>query len=225
MIIYCITNLINNKKYIGQTHKPIEERFKRHCWKSEHTKNMPISLSIRKYGKEFFKIECLSVHTTQQELDTAEINAVLAYNTFCPNGYNLRAGNARGITSEITKQRISNSNKGKKASIETKKKLSISHTGYKMKQETKDKLSSLNKGKKGSELCYQRARESLQKEYDFIDPNGNKIHIINMKRFCKENLLSPSKMCEVSTGKRSSYKGWKVVQNLCVRAFGVCVLE
>jgi hypothetical protein len=29
--IYCITNDINNKQYIGKTEKSIEERFREHC--------------------------------------------------------------------------------------------------------------------------------------------------------------------------------------------------
>lgn len=33
--IYCITNVINSKKYIGKTTSTIEERFKEHCLDSK----------------------------------------------------------------------------------------------------------------------------------------------------------------------------------------------
>ena len=40
MIIYKITNLVNNKVYIGQTTLTIEERFKTH-WKDANRKDRP----------------------------------------------------------------------------------------------------------------------------------------------------------------------------------------
>ena len=33
--IYCITNVINSKKYVGKTTSTIEERFKEHCLDSK----------------------------------------------------------------------------------------------------------------------------------------------------------------------------------------------
>lgn len=41
--IYCITNLINEKRYVGKTTQSIEERFKEHCRDSikEREKNRP----------------------------------------------------------------------------------------------------------------------------------------------------------------------------------------
>ena len=51
--IYCIENLINNKKYIGQS-KNIYRRWKQHIKDSE-IKQLPLYKSIRKYGIENFK--------------------------------------------------------------------------------------------------------------------------------------------------------------------------
>lgn len=57
--IYKITNLINNKVYIGYTTKSLKERFKQHCNRNVCNIKMPIVSAIQKYGKENFKIELL----------------------------------------------------------------------------------------------------------------------------------------------------------------------
>lgn len=56
MIIYKITNLINNKIYIGLTTCSLKERWNnhRHCVKSDPRH---LYCSMRKYGIENFKIE------------------------------------------------------------------------------------------------------------------------------------------------------------------------
>lgn len=53
--IYKITNLINNKVYIGQSNNP-ERRFKQHCCNCEFS---IISLSIKKYGKNNFSLKII----------------------------------------------------------------------------------------------------------------------------------------------------------------------
>lgn len=209
-LIYKITNKLNNKSYIGQTHKSLEIRWKRHCWQSEYKKNMPICLAIKKYGKENFSVEEITQCSSQKELDEKEIFYVNIFNTFSPHGYNLKAGQARGICSEETKKKISESNKGKKVTDETKRKLSDSHKGYKVKQETKEKLSKINKGKIPPKHVAEAAIKHHQKDYIITFPDGLKIEITNMKLFCKNNNLSESSMCLVAKGKQNNHKGFKV---------------
>ena len=55
MIIYKITNLINNKIYIGQTKGSIESRWYYHLRDSKNA-TKGIDAAIRKYGKEDLKI-------------------------------------------------------------------------------------------------------------------------------------------------------------------------
>lgn len=58
MIIYKITNLINNKVYIGLTTKSLTYRWSRHLTEGRNLKNQkPLYRAIRKYGKGNFQIE------------------------------------------------------------------------------------------------------------------------------------------------------------------------
>ena len=50
--IYKITNIINNKSYIGQSAN-IERRFKEHCYKG-YRSGIMLDIAIKKYGKENF---------------------------------------------------------------------------------------------------------------------------------------------------------------------------
>ena len=57
--IYCITNLINNKRYVSKTTSTIEDRWKIHCQDSrkDRCKKRPLYSAFNKYGLENFKIE------------------------------------------------------------------------------------------------------------------------------------------------------------------------
>lgn len=54
--IYKITNKINNKVYIGQTSKTIEERFQRHLSLARQKVNRYLYDAINYYGKDNFEI-------------------------------------------------------------------------------------------------------------------------------------------------------------------------
>ena len=99
MLIYKITNNINNKCYIGQTIKTPEERWKEHKQHAfgTHTNDVNKSLykAIRKYGIENFSFEVLQNNIeTYEQLDKAEIYWIDFYNSFV-KGYNETFGGQR----------------------------------------------------------------------------------------------------------------------------------
>ena len=107
--VYCITNLINNKKYIGITSRNINIRFQEHC---THRQTL-IYDAVQKYGKENFKIEILENNIQKSDIDKRERYFIKFYNTLVPNGYNLSTG---GISNkdlnEETRKRLSEMNMG-----------------------------------------------------------------------------------------------------------------
>ena len=88
MWIYKITNIQNNKVYIGQTIRPIEQRFHRHL--SDALNNIldtHFARAIRKYGKDSFIIEEIDNAQTQDELNQKEQYWIRYYNSV-KEGYN-----------------------------------------------------------------------------------------------------------------------------------------
>ena len=61
--IYCFTNLINNKKYIGSTTQNPNIRFNQHIYNATHENahqyNYPLYSAMRKYGLKNFTFEIL----------------------------------------------------------------------------------------------------------------------------------------------------------------------
>ena len=96
MIIYCITNKINNKQYIGSTINKPNIRFNQHKCAAYNEKNLtkyqyPLYQAFRKYGLENFSFEVLENFydsITEEQLRRIEKDYISKYNTLCPNGYN-----------------------------------------------------------------------------------------------------------------------------------------
>lgn len=90
--IYKITNLINNKIYIGKTNRTIEERFKEHCneYKKERSEKRPLYNAMNKYGIENFKIEQIEECSLEESSDR-ESYWIEYYGSF-KYGYNATTG-------------------------------------------------------------------------------------------------------------------------------------
>lgn len=97
--IYKITNLINNKIYIGYTKKSLEERLRYHFYYAKHGK-LPLSYAIKKYGKENFKIELIEESENDSYIHKErEKYWIDRLNSRNPKiGYNVAAGGDGGDT-------------------------------------------------------------------------------------------------------------------------------
>lgn len=91
--IYCFTNLINGKKYIGSTIQEPNIRYNQHIYnathKNAHQYNYPLYQAIRKYGIENFSFSILlEQNCTEQEIRLIEKDYIKKENTLSPFGYN-----------------------------------------------------------------------------------------------------------------------------------------
>ena len=88
IFIYKITNTVNNKVYIGQSIRPIEQRFKRHINDAINNKlDTHFARAIRKYGADNFVIEQIDSASSQDELNQKEQYWIRFYNSTV-DGYN-----------------------------------------------------------------------------------------------------------------------------------------
>ena len=112
--LYKITNLLNNKNYIGVTNRNPEERFAEH--KKPSSKSF-ISKAIQSDGVENFSFEVLLANIENKDISNLECEYIKKYNSLLPNGYNADLGGIKYHKhSNYIKQIISKKGKGNKNS-------------------------------------------------------------------------------------------------------------
>lgn len=119
--IYKITNLSNNKIYIGQAvshilnhkrYRPYgyEGRFRCHiseAFSSKKNQSHYLNNAIRKYDVSGFAVELIEYCLIENANDR-EIHYIKEYNSLFPNGYNLKNGGSVFTHSDESKKRVSN---------------------------------------------------------------------------------------------------------------------
>lgn len=98
MIVYKITNTINDKVYIGVTKNTLQQRWNKHLHDCNYGSQNLLYRAMRKYGYVNFKIEEIDTSaTTLQELANLERFYIKEYNSLDPDlGYNSIEGNYLG---------------------------------------------------------------------------------------------------------------------------------
>lgn len=96
--IYKITNLINNKVYIGQS-IDIKQRWYNHLHHHQRFKDLPLYRAFKKYGITNFTFNIIE-ECNIQDLDEREKYWIQYYNSY-NNGYNMTTGGQGTHNTEI----------------------------------------------------------------------------------------------------------------------------
>ena len=198
-IVYKIVCTVNNKVYIGQTNKTLEERLKRHfkASREERTKNVKFYRAIRKYGESNFNIFLIEEVNNQEELNEREFYWINKYNSVV-EGYNSKAskGKCGGDTltnhwnKEAISQKIRESKLGDKNPMRVNGGLRGERNGM--------------YGKRGSEVASARKCASVNKNTYEVKEFECLSHL--KKYFNVTTLGMVSSRCAGKT--KSDYNGW-----------------
>lgn len=131
--IYCVTNKISGKCYVGQTTRPIEFRWRQHCSKTGSA--TLLGKAVLKYGKDSFSVDQLATASSREELNAKEVFFIQLMSARDRHiGYNLAEGGGvvYRVLSDLHKARIGASNKVVKRgplSEEQRSKIGAAHKG------------------------------------------------------------------------------------------------
>ena len=92
MYVYKITNLINQKNYIGITNNYKKIWSNEKCLPKDEKRQQLINKKIQEYGKNNFQFEVLFSNLTIEEACQKEQELIIKYNSLVPNGYNIDKG-------------------------------------------------------------------------------------------------------------------------------------
>lgn len=148
MLIYIITNDVNDKVYIGQTTKTLEERILGHKSAFASNLDMHIYNAMHKYGWDKFHFRVLDDSpTTQEELDNLEQYYINKYDSIS-NGYNMIAGGVGANPMFYEKARVKHDNKMRDPEVRAKISASMKESYAKRGGPTEEHRKNLSKNKK-----------------------------------------------------------------------------
>ena len=146
-IVYCITNTVNGKKYIGQTVGSVTKRWKNHI--SDRTGCRLLKNAIAKYGVDSFNVQTIGEAACAEALNDLETQLIVENNTRDRAlGYNLNPGGRSGKQHPETVAKRAEALRGRPLSEDHCRKLSEAHMGHTRSEQSRLKQSSSMMGAK-----------------------------------------------------------------------------
>lgn len=211
--VYCHTNKINGKKYVGITKQNPETR-----WHSGngYNNNEYFWRAIKKYGWKNFEHEILHENLTKEEAEKIEIQLIAELETTNrAKGYNIaNGGNHVGCVSEETKKKISKGRKGIHTYNMTKdvrKRISKKLSGRKLSEQTKQKLSVSAKNRGMSEITKQWFAEANEKRKIPVICIATEIEYESASEAERQTGICKSTILKQCSGKTKK-KEWRYVE-------------
>lgn len=219
MQIYKVTNIVDNKTYVGKTKNGIESRKLKHIssLNTKSKKHYKLYEAIKEHGISNFEWEVIDSAVTDAELNEKEMKWIKQLNTIFPNGYNLNQG---GL-----------GNKGYKHSKESIEKISRNNywlgrpgvnVGKKFSEEHRRKLSEAKIGKPNNIVYTEEVIKKLSEQklgdknpmYGKVPPTSKKVVNVDtgeifdsIKSAERENGAKASNIQKVCVGLRKTANG------------------
>lgn len=112
--VYKLTNLVNNKIYIGCTTQGSGSRFQKHICKANNGSDYPLHVALREFGDKKFKLDILEFCKNEEEMQAREIFYIANFDSTNPErGYNVRPGGGIHRHTDESKQKIGDIHRGK----------------------------------------------------------------------------------------------------------------
>lgn len=164
--MYLITCAPNGKVYVGQSvaSQGVQRRWTNHLSAANKTTAKALYAAIRKYGPAAFNVHTISEAKTKESLDNLESLHIIAFDSTNPEkGYNRRQGGSRGLHSEESKQKMSESRTGRIITPEWRARIAAGLLGKK-KTYTPEGLEGIRKSTIGNKHgAFKRSDEVRQR--------------------------------------------------------------
>lgn len=125
--IYCRTNTLNGKLYVGQTSfssGSAENAVKRRMAAGYHHSQLIMS-ALKKYGESAFDSVVLEVVGNRETADASEGKWIKQLNTLAPNGYNLMSGGMVAVQHASTKAKMRQGGLARMANLSEKERAEL----------------------------------------------------------------------------------------------------